>query len=227
MRRPIPPSNDTQPLRVGDRVRIAPQFQVAGDERFERIVVEAPPSSSRVLLRTIIPEIVHHPTEVIDAAKLVRVIDFGELGDFDPESALRTHANEMSREQRLFCVEKFPQITLESLGAGITSEEVDLCAKLHPSIALRHAADRISDSLLDDLSQSHSFAVLLHASHCLVSDRLRDLAAFHPGECIVILERPSRIQSSTVFAAGSGRSPPQSGGCSFDCSHTGGDEIAP
>lgn len=188
MSAPIP-SGSIRPLTVGERVQIVSEWQDPGDEQFERIVVEAPPDSPRVMIRTIIPGMVHHPTEVIDAAKLVRVIDFGELGDLDPESALRAHANEMSREQRLFCVEKFPQIALECLGAKITSEEVDLCAMLHPSIALRHAADRIGDSLLDALSQSYSFAVLLHASHRLVPDRLRDLAALHPGECIVILER--------------------------------------
>ncbi len=35
MNRPIP-SNDTAPLSVGDRVRIAPQFQDPGDDELER-----------------------------------------------------------------------------------------------------------------------------------------------------------------------------------------------
>jgi hypothetical protein len=123
MTQPIP-SNSIRPLIAGERVQILPQFQDPGDEEFERIVVEALPDSPRVLIRTIIPGMTHNPTEIIDAAKLVRVIDFGQFGDLDPESALRAHANEMSREQRLFCVEKFPQITLECCPAPDGTSEL-------------------------------------------------------------------------------------------------------
>ncbi len=71
MKLPIP-SNSAEPLRVGDRVRIAPQFQDAGDDRFERVVIEAPEDSTRVLVETRIPGMAHHPTERIEAGMLER-----------------------------------------------------------------------------------------------------------------------------------------------------------
>jgi hypothetical protein len=72
MNTPIP-SNDTQPLRVGDRVRIAPQFQDPGDDEFERIVIEAPEDCTRVLVETRIPGLQLNPTERVEASMLERL----------------------------------------------------------------------------------------------------------------------------------------------------------
>lgn len=58
-------------FRVGDRVRIHPDWQDPGDDDFERIVIEVPEGSPRVLVRTIIPGFTHHPTEWIEAERLI------------------------------------------------------------------------------------------------------------------------------------------------------------
>jgi hypothetical protein len=73
MNAPIP-ANDTRPLVPGDRVRILPEFQDEGDDGFERIVVEAPPESPRVLIKTMIPGFQYPPTERIEARMLTRVV---------------------------------------------------------------------------------------------------------------------------------------------------------
>lgn len=67
------PANDSRPLIPGDRVRILPEFQDVGDDEFERIVVEAPSDSPRVLVQTMIPGMQITPTERIEARMLVRV----------------------------------------------------------------------------------------------------------------------------------------------------------
>jgi hypothetical protein len=67
------PSNGTMPLKVGDRVRIAPAWQDPGDDQYERIVIEAPVDSTRVLIRTLIPDMTIQPTEWIEADKLVHL----------------------------------------------------------------------------------------------------------------------------------------------------------
>jgi hypothetical protein len=72
MNLPIP-TNDTQPLCVGDRVRISPQFQDPGDDEFERIVTEAPEDCTRVLIETRIPGFHYNPTERIEARMLERL----------------------------------------------------------------------------------------------------------------------------------------------------------
>lgn len=197
MPQPIP-SNSIRPLRVGDRVQIVLEWQDPSDGEFERLVIEAPPDSARVLIRTIMPDMPIQPTETIEASKLLRVFDFGKLADLSPEVVIHEHCGELTREQRLFFIEKFPSVTLEALGNSTTPEEVDLCAQLHPSIALSLAADRIIQDRLYQLTESHSFAVLLHASHLLTAEALQSLAAVHPGECIVILERhpESRLRQS-------------------------------
>ena len=41
MRQPMP-RNGTEPLKVGDRVQIVPEWQDPGDEKYERFVIEAP-----------------------------------------------------------------------------------------------------------------------------------------------------------------------------------------
>ena len=64
------PPHDS-PLQVGDRVRIHPDWQDPGDDDFERIVIEAPEDSPRVLVLTRIPGFEHHPTEWIEADKLI------------------------------------------------------------------------------------------------------------------------------------------------------------
>ena len=164
-------------------------FPHPGDDRFERFVIEAPDDCTSVRIRKIVPGLIYHPGEWIEADKLVRVIDLGSLADLHPESAIRKHTEELTREQRLLFVEKFPAITLEALGDKLTPEEVALCVRLHPSIALSLATGYLTDPQLDQLAESHSFATLLHASHRLGTTRLRTLATLHPGECIVILER--------------------------------------
>lgn len=70
MHQPIP-RNGTEPLKVGDRVRIVPEWQDPGDENFENFVIEAPENTTQVRIRTIIPGFVIHPTEWIEADKLV------------------------------------------------------------------------------------------------------------------------------------------------------------
>lgn len=72
MNAPIP-VNDSQPLQVGDIVRIATQFQDPGDDEFERVVIEAPEDSTRVLVETRIPGLTYNPTERIEASMLERV----------------------------------------------------------------------------------------------------------------------------------------------------------
>ena len=57
MPQPIP-SNSIRPLTVGERVQIIPELQDLGDEEFERVVIEAPVDSPRVLIRTLTTE---HP----------------------------------------------------------------------------------------------------------------------------------------------------------------------
>ena len=69
MNQPIP-SNSSEPLKVGDRVRILPEWQNNGDEQFEHVVVEAMGDCSRVLIRTIIPGGLLEPTERIEARML-------------------------------------------------------------------------------------------------------------------------------------------------------------
>jgi hypothetical protein len=70
MQQPLP-RNSTVPLKAGDRVQIVSEWQDPGDERFERFVIEAPADSTRVLIRTIIPGFTIHPTERIEADRLV------------------------------------------------------------------------------------------------------------------------------------------------------------
>ena len=74
MNAPIP-ANDNRPLIPGDRVRILPEFQDGGDDAFERIVMEAPVDSPRVLVRTMIPGFDLPPTERIEARMLLRVAE--------------------------------------------------------------------------------------------------------------------------------------------------------
>jgi len=72
MKQPIP-FNGTMPLNVGDRVKIAPAWQDPGDDQYERIVIEAPVDSTRVLVRTLISGFLIQPIERIEANKLVRL----------------------------------------------------------------------------------------------------------------------------------------------------------
>lgn len=60
-------------LKVGDLVRIKPEWQDEGDDHWERVVVEAPENSPRVLIKTLIPGFEYPPTERIEISKLVRV----------------------------------------------------------------------------------------------------------------------------------------------------------
>jgi len=72
MNQPIP-RNGTEPLRVGDQVQIVPEWQDPGDDRFESYVIEAPPNTTQVRIRTILPNLVIHPTEWIEADKLILI----------------------------------------------------------------------------------------------------------------------------------------------------------
>ena len=72
MNQPIP-RNGTEPLKVGDRVQIVPEWQDPGDERFERFVIEAPTNTTQVRIRTLIPGLVFHPTEWIEADHLILI----------------------------------------------------------------------------------------------------------------------------------------------------------
>jgi hypothetical protein len=138
------------------------------------------------------------PTETIEAFKLVRVIGLGRLAGLEARTAIKEHAGELTREQRLFFIEKFPFVTLQALGDRVTAEEVALCVQLHPSIALNLAAAHLTADQIELLAESHSFDALLHASHRLDVETLRRLTTVHPGECIVILERhpESRLRQS-------------------------------
>jgi hypothetical protein len=125
MPQPIP-SNSIHPLQVGEHVQLVTEWQDPGDGEFACMVIEAPADSPRVLIRTLIPDMTIQPTETIEASKLVRVINLGDLTDMDPEAVIREHGDGLTREQRLFFIEKFPSITLESLGNKVTPEEVEL-----------------------------------------------------------------------------------------------------
>ena len=72
MNQPIP-RNGTDPLKVGDQVQIVPEWQDPGDDQFERFVIEAPPNTTQVRIRTIIPSLVFQPTEWIEADKLLHI----------------------------------------------------------------------------------------------------------------------------------------------------------
>ena len=53
-------------FKVGDRVRIKPEWQDEGDDQWERVVIEAPENSPRVLIKTLIPGFEYPPTERIE-----------------------------------------------------------------------------------------------------------------------------------------------------------------
>ncbi|MEO8613766.1 MAG: hypothetical protein ABI600_01385 [Luteolibacter sp.] len=72
MKQPIP-RNSTVPLKVRDRVQIVPEWQDPGDEKFARFVIEAPPNTTQVRIRTIIPGFAIHPTEWIEADRLIHL----------------------------------------------------------------------------------------------------------------------------------------------------------
>jgi len=69
MNQPIP-RNSTEPLKIGDRVQIVPEWQDPGDDRYERFVIEAPPNTTRVRIQAIVPNLVFQPVEWIEADKL-------------------------------------------------------------------------------------------------------------------------------------------------------------
>jgi hypothetical protein len=72
MNQPIP-RGGTEPLKVGGRVQIAPEYQDPGDNDYKRFVIEAPHDSTHVRIRTVIPGFVFHPTEWIEADYLILV----------------------------------------------------------------------------------------------------------------------------------------------------------
>ena len=60
MNQPIP-RNGTEPLKVGDRVQIVPEWQDPGDDQYERLVIEAPRDWNRVRIQAVVPGLVFHP----------------------------------------------------------------------------------------------------------------------------------------------------------------------
>ena len=70
MKAPIP-RGGTEPLKVGDRVQIVPEWQDPGDDQFERFVIEAPDDSTRVRIQAVVPGLFFQPVEWIEADKLV------------------------------------------------------------------------------------------------------------------------------------------------------------
>ena len=70
MKQPIP-FGGTEPLKVGYRVQIVPEWQDPGDDQFESFVIEAPENCTQVRIRTIIPGFSIHPTEWIEADHLI------------------------------------------------------------------------------------------------------------------------------------------------------------
>jgi len=70
MRQPIP-RNGTEPLKLGDRVQIVPEWQDLGDEKYERFVIEAPDDCTRVRIQAVVPGLVIQPTEWIEADHLL------------------------------------------------------------------------------------------------------------------------------------------------------------
>ena len=65
------PRGGTEPLNVGDRVQIVPEWQDPGDAKFERHVIEAPPDCTQFRIHTLIPGFAIHPTEWIEADRLI------------------------------------------------------------------------------------------------------------------------------------------------------------
>ena len=72
MKQPLP-SNGTEPLKIGDRVQIVPEWQDPGDDLFERFVIEAPDDCTRVRIRAIIPGFSIQPAEWIEADRLIHL----------------------------------------------------------------------------------------------------------------------------------------------------------
>jgi hypothetical protein len=70
MKQPIPHCG-TAPLRAGDHVQIVPEWRDPGDAQYERLVIEAPPDSTRVLVQTLIPGFQIQPVEWIEANNLI------------------------------------------------------------------------------------------------------------------------------------------------------------
>jgi hypothetical protein len=64
------PHGSNRPLKVGDRVRVKPEWQDPGDDDYERYVIEAPEDCTRVLVQTIIPGCTHHPVARIETSML-------------------------------------------------------------------------------------------------------------------------------------------------------------
>ncbi len=70
MNQPIP-RGGTEPLMVGDRVQIVPEWKDPGADQFESFVIEAPPNTTQVRIQTIIPGLDFHLTEWIEANHLI------------------------------------------------------------------------------------------------------------------------------------------------------------
>ena len=70
MIQPIP-RNGTEPLKIGDRVQIVPEWQDPGDDQYERFVIEAPPDCTRVRIKAMVSGLFFQPVEWIEADRLI------------------------------------------------------------------------------------------------------------------------------------------------------------
>ena len=66
MRQPIA-RNATEPLNVGDRVQIVPEWQDPGDDQYERFVIEAPEDCTRVCIQAVVTGLFFQSVEWIEA----------------------------------------------------------------------------------------------------------------------------------------------------------------
>jgi hypothetical protein len=70
MNQPIP-RGGTEPLKVGDRVQIVPEWQDPGDDQYQRFVIEAPDDCTRVRIQAVVPGLFFQPVEWIEADHLL------------------------------------------------------------------------------------------------------------------------------------------------------------
>ena len=63
------------PFKLGDKVLIRPEWQDEGDDQFQRVVIESPEGSDRVLVQTDIPTFSIKPTEWIPIRFLSKAPD--------------------------------------------------------------------------------------------------------------------------------------------------------
>lgn len=135
MNQPIP-ANSTAPLKVGDRVRIVPEWQDPDDDDVERIVVEAPEDCTRVLVRTPSRGMAINPTERIEA-KMLEFLSEGprfssELNyvEGDRQVLVRNAANEYLSRDGTWNVDRRKASTY-FMAADKVAEQIDEAERLY------------------------------------------------------------------------------------------------